>query len=114
MFCNNISLKQFDKVVDDVRMGMSLSAALQKEMKLSPVFIQMIIVGEKTGELDITMIKTAPYFDRQAEQSLDLIATFIQPAIMVILGVTIAILFYAIYAPIIQMITSLDTTGRTV
>ena len=110
---NRYLYKQFEKVVDDVRMGSSLSEALQKEMKLSPIFIQMIIVGEKTGELDLTLLKTAPYFDRQAEQSLELIATFVQPAIMLILGVTIAILFYAIYAPIIQMITSLDTSGGT-
>lgn len=108
---NKYLSKQFERVVKDVKMGMSLSAALSAEMSVSPILIQMITVGEKTGEVDKIMIKTSPYFDAQAEASLNLITTIIQPAIMLLLGVAIAVLFVAIYSPILSMITSLDTTG---
>lgn len=99
---------QFDKVINNVRMGMSLSSALGAEMKVSPVLIQMIIVGERTGELDKIMTKTAPYFNSLAETALGSITTVIQPTIMIILGGSIAVLFVAIYSPILEMIKGLQ------
>ena len=105
---NRYLAKQFDKVIVNVKMGMSISSALSSEMKVSPILIQMIVVGERTGELDAILIKTAPYFDAQAEASLNLITTIVQPAIMLLLGVVVAILFIAIYSPILQMITELE------
>lgn len=96
--------KQFDKVINDVKMGMSLSAALTAEMKLSPILIQMIVVGEKTGDLDAVLNRTAPYFDRQTENSLNLLTSLLQPALMIFLGVVVAVLFMAIYSPILEMV----------
>lgn len=99
---------QFEKVVNNVKMGMSLSSALTSEMDLSPILIQMIIVGERTGELDTILIRTAPYFDSQVETALGLISTIVQPAVMVLLGGVVTVLFVAIYSPILEMINSLN------
>ena len=105
---NQFLLLQFEKVINDVRMGMSLSTALGSEMKVSPVLIQMIVVGERTGELDNILTKTAPYFNSQAEDALSSITNFIQPIVLVILGGVIALLFVAVYSPILQMIKGLQ------
>lgn len=105
---NRYLKKQFDQVIVNVKMGMALSSALQSEMAVSPVILHMIIIGERTGEMDKVLIKTAPYFDEQAEASLNLITTIVQPAVMVLLGVVVAILFIAIYSPILQMIQQLE------
>ena len=105
---NRYLAKKFDRVIDDVKMGMAISSALSSEMKLSPVLIQMIVVGEKTGELDKVLIKVAPYFDEQTERSLNLITTILQPTIMAILGAIVAILFVAMYAPILEAINSIQ------
>lgn len=100
--------KQFDRVIDDVKMGMAISSALASEMKLSPVLIQMMVVGERTGELDKVLMKVAPYFDDQTERSLNLITTVLQPTIMAILGAAVAVLFVAMYAPILESINSIN------
>ena len=105
---NRYLRKQFEQVIVDVKMGMALSAALSSEMSVSPVLIQMIVVGERTGEMDRVLLKTAPYFDERAESSLNLITTIVQPTVMVLLGAVVAILFIAIYSPILQMIQSLQ------
>ena len=105
---NKYLQKKFDRVIDDVRMGMAMSSALEVEMGMSPILTQMMIVGEKTGELDSVLVKTAPYFDDETEKSLNLITTIIQPAVMILLGGMIAILFVAIYSPILQSIKSLQ------
>ena len=105
---NKYLASQFDRVINDVRMGMALSQALASEMKMSSILIQMLVIGEKTGELAPVLIKTAPYFDAEAEQSLGLITTIIQPTVMVLLGAAVAVLFLAIYMPILSSIQSLQ------
>ena len=105
---NKYLQKKFTRVIDDVRMGMALSSALAVEMKLSSILIQMIIVGEKTGELDSVLVKTAPFFDDETEKSLNLITTIVQPTVMILLGAAVAILFVAIYSPILESIKSLQ------
>lgn len=105
---NKYLLAQYERVISDVKMGMSLSNALASEMSISTILIQMCIIGEKTGELDSVLIKTAPYFDSESERSLNLITTIIQPAVMVLLGGAVAVLFIAIYSPILSSIQSVQ------
>ena len=105
---NKYLQQKFNRVIDDVRIGMAMSNALDVEMGMSPILTQMMIVGEKTGELDNVLVKTAPYFDDETEKSLNLITTIIQPAVMILLGGMIAILFVAIYSPILESIKSLQ------
>lgn len=100
--------RKFERVINDVRMGMALSAAISVEMDLSPILIQMIIVGEKTGELDQVLLDTAPFFDDEVERSLNLITTIVQPTVMVLLGGVVALLFVAMYSPILEAIKSVQ------
>lgn len=100
--------KQFLVMKRDVERGLPLSQSLELNMKLSQVLIQMILVGEKTGNLDKILLQTYDYFDQQIDNALNLITTTIQPIILVFLGVSIATIFMAIYMPILNMITTLN------
>ncbi len=104
---NEYLAKQFDKVIIDVKKGISLSSAIEIEMQLGTVVTQMIAVGEKTGATDKMLLQTVEYFDGQVENALGLITTTVQPILLSIMGIFIAILFVAIYAPILSMITTL-------
>lgn len=99
--------KQFDRVILDVKKGIPLSTAITLEMKLSTVVTQMIAVGEKTGSTDKLLLQTNEYFDQEVESALGLISSTIQPILLSVLGGFIAIMFIAIYTPILSMITSL-------
>lgn len=103
--------KKFTEIRQDVEKGMPLSQALEINLKCSPILIQMILVGERTGRLDKVLLQTYDYFDQQVDAALNLIVVFIQPTILVILGVSIAVIFAAIYMPILTMITSMNVAG---
>ena len=105
--------KKFSEIRQDVEKGMPLSQAIDINLKSSPILVQMISVGEKTGRLDSVMLQTFDYFDQQVDAALNLIVVFIQPTILLILGVSIAVIFAAIYMPILSMITSIDTGGSS-
>lgn len=100
---------QFERVILDVKKGIPLSTAIALEMKLSSVVTEMIAVGEKTGKTDKMLLQTNDYFDQEVEKALGIISTTIQPILLAILGGFIAIMFVAIYMPILNMITSLNT-----
>lgn len=106
---NKYLAKQFLTVKKDVEKGLSLSDALSLNMKLSPILIQMILIGEQTGTLDLILIKTYDYFDSQIDSALSLITTFLQPILLMTLGVVIAVIFISIYMPILNMVKSLKT-----
>ena len=107
---HNVYLKQqFDRVIIDVKKGIPLSTAIVLEMKLSSVVTEMIAVGEKTGKTDQMLLQTTEYFDQEVEKSLGLITSIIQPILLSILGAFIAVMFIAMYAPILSMITSIKT-----
>lgn len=100
---------QFEKVILDVKKGIPLSAAIDLEMKMSPVVVQMIAVGEKTGATDKMLLQTYDYFDQEVDSALGLLSTIIQPILLSVLGIFIALMFISIYTPILSMITSLKT-----
>ncbi|HAJ78049.1 MAG TPA: hypothetical protein DCO89_03180 [Clostridiales bacterium] len=100
---------QFNRVILDVKKGIPLSTAISLEMKLSAVVTEMIAVGEKTGKTDKMLLQTNEYFDQEVEKALGLISTLVQPILLAILGAFIAIMFVAMYLPILSMITSIKT-----
>lgn len=104
---NTYLQKQFQNVIKDVVKGVNLSTALETEMKLSPILIQMVSVGEKTGKLDQILLSSYDYFDQQVANALNLISTIIQPVLLITLGSLIAVIFVAIYSPILSMVTTL-------
>ena len=100
--------KQFVQVITDVKKGVPLSSAIDFEMKLSPVVTQMMLVGEKTGKLDSMLLSTTDYFEQEVEKSLGILTTTIQPIVLALLGGVIAVMFIAMYSPILNMITSVS------
>ncbi len=104
----NIHLKkEFTNVIEAVKKGNSLSSSISRYMPFSNILNQMLTVGEETGDISSILLSTCPYFDDQVEKTLGSITSVIQPAILLITGVVVAVLFIAVYAPILQLVTDL-------
>ncbi len=99
--------KRFELATQDVAEGKSLATALSDHRIFPTMLIQMVSVGEKTGSIDNVLLRSSSYFDDQAERSLSAMTTLLQPIMLVIMGGTIGILFYAIYSPMLSIMTTL-------
>ena len=99
--------EDFVKVTNDVKQGMTLTAALTKHKMFVTMLIQMVSVGEKTGSIDEVLRRSCGYFDEQVETSMMSMTSLIQPVMLIIMGGVIGIMFYAIYAPMLQIMTNL-------
>ena len=99
--------QQFRKAAEDVRRGMSLTMALQSYKLFPLMLIQMVSVGEKTGKIDEVLGRSCSYFENQVERSLTTLTGFIQPIILIIIGASVGILFYAVSSPLLQVMNTL-------
>ncbi|MBP5242196.1 MAG: type II secretion system F family protein [Clostridia bacterium] len=99
--------KRFQQAIEDVRQGGNLAESLDKYRIFPALIIQMIAVGEKTGSIAEVLLRSCSFFDTQAEAAIGSITTIIQPLILVIIGGSVGMLFYAVYSPLLQVMNGL-------
>lgn len=103
----NIEAK-FAKATDDVQRGSSLTTALTTYEIFPDMLVQMVAVGEKTGQLDEVLQRSSSFYDEQLTIALSALSTVIQPVMLVIAGSVIAVMFLAIYSPILSIIQNVQ------
>ena len=114
VFGNKYVASQFAKSADDVRQGMTLTMALESYKLFPTMLVQMVSVGEKSGELESVLSRSCSYFENQVERSIAAVTALIQPIILCIIGIAVGVLFYAVYAPLLRVMNDLDTSKGAV
>lgn len=104
---NSYVEERFKEATDDVRQGVSLTNALQKQNIFPSMLIQMVSVGEKTASLEEVLGRSCLFFDVQVETSLSSLTSKIQPIMLMIMGVVVGTLFIAVYSPMISIMNGL-------
>jgi len=65
--------------------------------------IQMVQIGEESGQLDSMLSKVADYYDREVDDIVERLSALLEPIIMVVLGTLIGGLVVSMYLPIFKM-----------
>lgn len=93
-------------IVKKVEKGVSLGEALSQDSRFPAILTQMSRVGETTGKLDETLLKVSSYFETETEETIKTLTTALEPLIMVILGIGVALLIIAVIVPIYNLTTA--------
>jgi type IV pilus assembly protein PilC len=91
------------QIQSEVNIGTSLALAMQNSGVFPNMAVQMTGIGEESGSLDSMLSKVADYYEREVDETVDALASLIEPMIMVILGVIIGGIVIAIYLPIFKL-----------
>lgn len=83
--------------------GARLSAPLSADDSFPPILSQMVAVGEETGMLPDVLEKVSVFFERESEHTVKNLTTALEPFIMVVLGIGVAILVLSIVLPIYNL-----------
>ncbi len=83
--------------------GDTITAPLTKSEVFPPMVMQMVNVGEQTGELDRMLEKIAEYYEEEVDAAVDSLTSIIEPIIIVYLGVVIGGMVLAMYMPLFGM-----------
>ncbi|MBP3369543.1 MAG: type II secretion system F family protein [Clostridia bacterium] len=104
---NRYVKQRFHAAADSVRQGMSLTNAFETYKLFPSMMNQMITVGEKTNSLDEVLTRSCVFFDSQVETALNSVTSKIQPVMLVLIGGVIAVMFLAVYSPMLSIMTGL-------
>ncbi|MGB7442059.1 MAG: type II secretion system F family protein [Coleofasciculaceae cyanobacterium] len=91
----------------EIQQGGMISLALQKEQVFPPLAIQMISIGEETGELDSMMMKVADFYEDEVEQAVKALTSIIEPIMIVVLGGMVGLILLSMYLPMFKVFEDL-------
>ncbi len=100
---NRYMANELDAVTQRVREGQGLAMSLAQRAVVPDVALKMIEVGESTGSLQDMLGSLADFYDEEVETSVSRFVTLIEPALLVIMGIVIAVLVLALYMPLFQL-----------
>ena len=90
-------------VAQDVREGRSMAEALRDRRVFPDVALKMVEVGESTGALQDMLTSVADFYDEENETALGRFVTIIEPTLLVIMGLVIAVLLLSLYLPLFEL-----------
>jgi len=93
----------FATIKDDVKHGKPLSEPMEETNMFPPVVIQMIKVGEETGRLPQMFKRLGDFYQREVETLIQRLVTFIEPAMIIIMGAIIGTMVIAMFLPIFKL-----------
>ena len=98
-----------EKVVDMVGEGGSLSRALQRVGDFPPLFIDMISVGEQTGDLAKALDKVGKRYDKELNLRIQRLTSLVQPVVILVMACMVGLIAYSIINGIFDAISGLNT-----
>lgn len=100
---NTVLAAAIQKARENVREGESIAEPLRRSGLFPPVVVQMVAVGEKSGELEKMLLKVSDSFDRAVESRITALLSLMEPVIILVMGIIVGFIVIAILLPILEM-----------
>lgn len=98
---NEVYKEIISKTGEEVKKGSPISSVLERYPKdISPFFYQMVIVGEKTGTLDSSLLNVVEFYQTDVDRSLDNFIKLLEPLFIIFLGLIVAVMVVAVIMPL--------------
>ena len=82
---------KFKEVVNDIKLGESMSKAIEKTGIFEGMFTSIIYVGEESGTLDTILTKSADYYDEEADSAVTKLVGLMEPVMIILMGIAIGL-----------------------
>ena len=89
--------ERFKDVVNDIKLGESMSKAIEKTGIFEGMFTSIIFVGEESGTLDTILEKSADYYDDEADAAVSKLVGMMEPLMIIIMGIAIGFFLAGVF-----------------
>ena len=103
---NEVYRKALEESLTAVKGGSSLSQALSQYEEIPGMLVQMIRVGEESGELGSILRTMARFYQREVVNAVDTLVSLIEPIMIVVLGLGVGVLLASVLIPIYNIANS--------
>ncbi|HNF77981.1 MAG TPA: type II secretion system F family protein, partial [Thauera aminoaromatica] len=100
---NHVYVVATHQIQSEVSTGTSLTVAMQNAEVFPTMVVQMVSIGEESGQLDAMLGKVADFFEQEVDDAVAGLSQLLEPLIMVFLGTIIGGLVVAMYLPIFKL-----------
>jgi type IV pilus assembly protein PilC len=105
---NEVYSRALGKVHDAIREGESMADPLRATKVCDAIVVNMVDVGEETGDLDKMLIKIADNYDNDVDVMVSSLISILEPVMVVILGFIVGFIVIALFAPMITLIQTVS------
>jgi type IV pilus assembly protein PilC len=105
---NYVFEKALMNVHDSIREGETFAVPLRESKTCDPIVVNMIDVGEETGEMDAMLLKIADNYDEEVDVAVASLVSLLEPIMVVLLGGMVGTIVVAMFLPMIKMLESLS------
>ena len=104
---NKVIANAVEASKQEIQQGGMVSLALQREKVFPVLAIQMISIGEETGELDGMMVKVADFYEDEVKQAVQALTSLIEPIMMVGVAAMVGVILLSMYLPMFKIFDQL-------
>ncbi len=89
--------------VETVRQGATVASGLKRWSGMPAFVTSMVAVGEESGRLDDVLLEVASFYQRELDRGLKLITTLLEPILILLVGIVVGFIIFAMLLPIFQI-----------
>ena len=104
---NVIVQSAIDKVRESIREGEGIAQPLGSSGIFDDIVVNMVDVGEETGELDKMLIKVADNYDEEVDNAVNGLVSILQPLLILFLGGAVFVIVLSVFLPMLSLINTL-------
>jgi type IV pilus assembly protein PilC len=106
---NEVYTRALGKVHDAIREGESMADPLRAAKVCDAIVVNMIDVGEETGDLDKMLVKVADNYDNDVDVLVGSLISILEPVMVVVLGLIVGFIVVALFMPMITLIETISS-----
>jgi type IV pilus assembly protein PilC len=99
--------KAVNQIHDSIREGESIAKPLRESKTCELMVVNMVEIGEQTGELDKMLSKIADNYDNDIDSIAESLTSMLEPLIVIFLGISVGTIVTALFLPLIKLMNSL-------
>jgi len=105
---NEVYRRAVQSVHDSIRKGESFAEPLRKARVVDVMVVNMIDVGEETGDLDKMLVRIADNYDEEVDRLVASLVSLLEPFLVIMLGVICGFIVISLFMPMIAMMENLQ------
>lgn len=107
--CTNLVFEDcFKRVYESIREGETIAQPLRESKLVDDMVVNMVEVGEETGDLDTMLYKISDFYDEEVDTLVKGLIDMLEPLMIVVLGLMIGAIVISLFMPLIELMEGLS------
>ncbi len=108
---NRVLQNAIQRVHDAIREGENIAGPLGQSRIFDDIVVNMIDVGEETGELDKMLLKIADTYDSEVDEEVGVVIGLLEPILIVLMGGAVFLIVLALFLPLLTIVDKIKVGG---